>query len=53
MVKRAGTGSVGQKYGSEDPDPYQNVTDPEHCFKLKDADNWAFKSHATVPSKIK
>jgi hypothetical protein len=22
----------GQKYGSEDPDPNQNVTDPEHWF---------------------
>ncbi len=19
-------------YGSQDPDPYQNVTDPEHCW---------------------
>jgi hypothetical protein len=28
------SGSVNQRYGSEDPhpDPYQNVTDPEHCF---------------------
>jgi hypothetical protein len=28
--------SVSQSYGSEDPDqhpdPYQNVTDPQHCF---------------------
>ncbi len=24
-------GSVSQRYGSEDPDPYQNVTDLEHC----------------------
>jgi hypothetical protein len=26
------SGSVSQKYGSEDPDPhpYQNVTDPQH-----------------------
>jgi hypothetical protein len=23
--------SVSQKYGSADPDPYQNVTDPQHC----------------------
>ncbi len=22
--------SVSQRYGSEDPDPYQNVTDPQH-----------------------
>jgi hypothetical protein len=26
-----GAGSVSQKYGSEVPDPYQNVTDLEHC----------------------
>ncbi len=28
------TGSVSQRYGSEDPhpDPYQNVRDPQHCF---------------------
>ncbi len=38
LTKSAGSGSasesVGQRYGSEDPhpDPYQNVTDPEHCF---------------------
>ncbi len=22
-----------QRYGSADPEPYQNVTDPEHCIK--------------------
>jgi hypothetical protein len=26
-------GSVLQWRGSADPEPYQNVTDPEHCFK--------------------
>jgi hypothetical protein len=28
------SGSVGQKYGSPDPDPYQrrNVTDPQHTL---------------------
>jgi hypothetical protein len=25
--------AVSQRYGSEDPDPYQNVTDPQHCFR--------------------
>jgi hypothetical protein len=32
----AGAGSVSQRYGSADPDtdPYQNVTDPEHCKQL-------------------
>jgi hypothetical protein len=27
---RITVGSASQRYGSEDPDPYQNVTDPEH-----------------------
>jgi hypothetical protein len=26
----AGSGSIGQRYGSGDPDPPQNVTDPPH-----------------------
>jgi hypothetical protein len=25
---RSATGSVSQRHGSEDPDPYQNVTEP-------------------------
>ncbi len=33
LVKKAGSGSVGQWYGSEDQDPYHNVTDPQHCLK--------------------
>jgi hypothetical protein len=24
---------VSQRYGSVDPDPYQNVMDPEHCYE--------------------
>ena len=28
-----GSGSISQRYGSGDPDPHQNVTDPEHCVK--------------------
>jgi hypothetical protein len=24
------SGSVRQRYGSQDPDPFQNVTDPQH-----------------------
>ncbi len=27
----AGSGSICQRYGSGDPDPHQNVTDPQHC----------------------
>jgi hypothetical protein len=26
----AGSGSIGQRHGSADADPYQNVTDPQH-----------------------
>jgi hypothetical protein len=34
MTKIAGSGSISQKYGSEDPDPDppQNVMNPKHCF---------------------
>jgi hypothetical protein len=37
MTKIAGSGSISQKHGSEDPDPDppQNAMDPEHCFKEK------------------
>ncbi len=30
------SGSISQKHGSADPDPdpHQNVMDPEHCFLL-------------------
>ncbi len=30
--KITGSGSVSQSYRSADPDPYQNVTDPQHCL---------------------
>jgi hypothetical protein len=33
-MKIAGSGSVNQRYGSADPDSYQNVTDPQHCCKF-------------------
>jgi hypothetical protein len=26
-------GSVSQRYEYAEPDPYQNVTEPQHCFK--------------------
>jgi hypothetical protein len=32
MTKIAGSGSISQRHGSEDPDPHQNVMDPEHWF---------------------
>ncbi len=31
LRKRPAYGSVSQRSGSPDPDPYKNVTDPEHC----------------------
>jgi len=30
QMKIPGFGSVCQRYGSADPDQYQNVTDPQH-----------------------
>jgi hypothetical protein len=30
MTKIAGSGSVSPRHGSADPDPHQNVMDPEH-----------------------
>ncbi len=33
MKKIAGSGSISQRHGSPDPDPHQNVMDPEHCAK--------------------
>jgi hypothetical protein len=26
----SGSGSISHRHGSADPDPYQNVTDPQH-----------------------
>jgi hypothetical protein len=26
-----GSGSISQRYESGDPDPHQNVPDPQHC----------------------
>ncbi len=31
--ERVGSGSISQRYGSEDPDPRQNVMDPQHWLK--------------------
>ena len=33
MTKIAGSGSISQRHGSSDPDPdpHQNVIDPDHC----------------------
>jgi hypothetical protein len=34
MKKGVGSVSISQRYGSGDPDPHENVTDPQHCLKL-------------------
>jgi hypothetical protein len=36
-MKIAGSrsGSISQRHGSTDPDPYQNVMDPQHCKILR------------------
>jgi hypothetical protein len=38
MTKIAGSGSISQRHGSADPDPDppQNVMDPQHCIRLPD-----------------
>ncbi len=33
MTNIAGSGSICQRHGSEDPDPPQNIMDPQHWFK--------------------
>jgi hypothetical protein len=33
-VDESGSGSISQRHGYVDPDPYQNVTDPHHCTVL-------------------
>jgi hypothetical protein len=30
----SGSGSIIQRHGSADPDPHQNVMDPQHCFTV-------------------
>jgi hypothetical protein len=31
-IEGSGSGSISQRHGSADPDPHQNVIDPQHCF---------------------
>jgi hypothetical protein len=34
-IAGSGSGSISQRHGSadSDPDPHQNVMDPQHCYK--------------------
>ncbi len=54
MTKIAGfgseSGSISQRHGSADPDPHQNVMEPEHC--LKHLPNLSF-DHYSVPTLSK
>jgi hypothetical protein len=38
MTGIAGSGSTSQRHGSTDPDPYQNVMDPQHCILQKQSE---------------
>jgi hypothetical protein len=35
MTKIEGSGSISQRHGSADPDPPENVMDPQHCYQLR------------------
>jgi hypothetical protein len=59
-MKRATSRSVSQRYGSEDPDLFQNVTDPDHCYLAKRkvaylsdtlAGKFQYRSYLTKKSK--
>jgi hypothetical protein len=34
LKKGVGSGSISQRYGSGDPDPHQNVTDPQPLLSM-------------------
>jgi hypothetical protein len=58
MMKIAGSGSISQKHGSADPDPDQNVTDPQHCFFQPGQEDTIFENNvfsnlkAIIPALI-
>jgi len=33
-IEGSASGSISQRHGSADPDPHQNVMDPEHCLQV-------------------
>jgi hypothetical protein len=35
VVSGSESGSISKRYGSGDPDPNQNVMDPQHCFLFR------------------
>jgi hypothetical protein len=40
LKTRAGSGSILQWYGSEYPDPFENVTNPEHWRWVRYTNSW-------------
>ena len=45
-LEGSGSGSISQRHGSADPDPHQNVMDPEHWFLGK------LPEYRTVPVTV-
>jgi hypothetical protein len=47
-------GSISQRYryGSEDPDQHQNVTDPQHCVKQSCVTSMLYEVAAALLRKI-
>jgi hypothetical protein len=37
LTKLAGSGSISPVYGTADPDPYQNIMDPQHSTLYRHA----------------
>ncbi len=48
----SGSGTISQRYGSADPDPHQNVMDPEHCLKLPSVPH-LFRSFSVLISNLR
>jgi hypothetical protein len=42
-----GSGSISQMYESADPDPHQNVTDPQHCCAVEEYSTLYYAANST------
>ncbi len=49
-MKTEGSGSISQRHGSADPDPHQNVMDPQHWTKDSDLQLWVGRARPRAPS---
>jgi hypothetical protein len=54
MTKIAGSGSISQKHGSEDPDPDppQNVMDPEHCLEPSNLPEYLHSTSGSIREHV-